>query len=490
MKVIHNKVWIVAGAVVFVVGGIVLAKDSIMMKISPEAYLMQAIEETRKIIEKENNTQGILKNIEFLNVQEGIVQEIDLKKKASTGMGYLDEMDLKYKLDIETLPTELAMDMCMEIGEEIFDFKGYICKDQIGINLSGMNDTYLYANGKTFSKDFNAWEVTQQCGLNHLPSSLNWDGLEQIKEDEYVVNIGQCFKEWYETNKEDITIETKEPVHKAGKKYNVISVQIDEDVVEDGLKEILDTIEEQMEEVIIAEYISHGYDVQSAKQASDEEFRQIKSELGNIDYHKGLEIECLIDSKERICEMIAEMELSTEYEEIELETDISFEGEKLMTDIVNMQLEMTVDGEKATVYSEYERNKTDKGAVEEELEVGVDVVNEKMIEMTFKNTTKKGDDNNTTLVEGSIELYADNEGEIIADYEADINVDKAKQVVVAQIESLDIDIMQRDSTAELVLEGEYMVTPLAKETVKPRNTKSLFELTLPEVEVLMEDIFY
>ena len=151
---------------------------------------------------------------------------------------------------------------------------------------------------------------------------------------------------------------------------------------------------------------------------------------------------------------------------------------------------MTVDGEKATVYSEYERDKTDKGEVEEELEVGVDVVNEKMIEMTFKNTTKKGDDNNTTLVEGSIELYADNEGEIIADYEADINVDKAKQVVVAQIESLDIDIMQRDSTAELVLEGEYMVTPLAKETVKPRHTKSLFELTLPEVEVLMEDIFY
>ena len=338
MKVIHNKMWIVAGAVVFVVGGIVLAKDSIMMKISPEAYLMQAIEENRKIIEKENNTQGILKDIEFLNVQEGIVQEIDLKKKASTGMGYLDEMDLKYKLDIETLPTELAMDMCMEIGEEIFDFKGYICRDQIGISLSGMNDTYLYANGKTFSKDFNAWEVTQQCGLNHLPSSLNWDGLEQIKEDEYVVNIGQCFKEWYETNKEDITIETKEPVHKAGKKYNVISVQIDEDVVEDGLKEILDTIEAQMEEVIIAEYISHGYDVQSAKQASDEEFREIKSELGNIDYHKGLEIECLIDSKERICEMIAEMELSTEYEEIELETDISFEGEKLMTDIVNMQL--------------------------------------------------------------------------------------------------------------------------------------------------------
>ncbi len=488
MQKINRNIGIIVGGIVLVGGSIVLAKDTLMMTFFPEMYLVQALSKTATSVSEASTFDGILSNIDFIDAKEGISQEITLNKKGSTGTMGGNNIPGKLELAMENLPTEMAMDVAIQVGEDAIAFKGYVAEDEMGFNMDGMDDTYVYINPATLSQDFNEWEVAKAYGFDELPDTFNWQGMQPLEEEASVEDGQQFFKDWYEVNQDGITVEVQEAVKKQGEKYNVIAITLDEEVTENILEDTLDQIKDIARQTMSAQYMSDGYTQYEAEQRAREAFKVIEDEVDELDFGKGLEVICLIDSKEHIREITTTLEVANAYGEMELEWALSFEGKERLTDVVESVLEVTSEGETLVLEVEYQADRPDKDTTQEVLAFTVEIDDMKVLELAFDNETQVSKEKNTERVEGSITFGDAGETQIACDYEIEVAVDETEKCILFTIEEVEMSLINWQGVTAFAMEGEWLIEPLDKETVKPTHTKNLFTYTSEEIEALIERV--
>ncbi|MGL5676203.1 MAG: hypothetical protein ACRDDX_07305 [Cellulosilyticaceae bacterium] len=474
---------IIMGVMLLVIGVPLFAGDAIMVQFMPQAYLTKAFAKTGEKIAKESELKNKALQMVDFNAEKALESAYTIGLKKVNGMPIsevatgLDKMALT--IEGKNNETQSLLGIGLQDGsEKVVALEIYQDEKEVGISLPPLMNEFLMAKTENFSENFNASELSRilEVTIPDMNLENTWNIQEVMKSEDFEKNIVQMSKDLVE----GVKVSYLGSAEVEGQKCKLVSFNVEEKAIKSFLNTYYQFI---LEDCGYEAYQKQVMQLQYAGYYTDEEINQmwnevkaeIKTVFDTMTFEDGITCEYAINSKEQIVKMLVTTDVGYEGEVLTVEADLSFKGEKYITDDIQFTMSFSDGTDTFECKVEATSNMAEK-TPEKNQEIVVSF-GEKgsadMLEITFKHTQNEDDQ----TIKGKLSLGFADEEELKLTYKGKLSYDAKQKLLEIDLSTVEGSFKDYygEYSAELYVKGKLQSVEQAD--LKPQNSKDLLAMT-------------
>ncbi|MGL4345810.1 MAG: hypothetical protein ACRCTE_11480 [Cellulosilyticaceae bacterium] len=485
-----------AGAVGMCVLVGALSANTIWAKVAPTSFIAKAGHNTLKALEEESKQRVEVMGIDVDKSQAAYEQQFEIKIKELFGEDAEDMRAVLGGSKISATATHSENQNLVDLN-----FKGangmglslslFGDEAQIGFRVKDLTKEYLMIDLENFAKKFNNSALIDVFYWDELPEDIALGGEEkaQFLEPETLLEL----QEMYVAAVKDSETKYEGKKDLQGQKVRQFSIVVPEDVVEELVIETFDSVmtDKNFEDYLMTMLMMDSYyTAQEIKEELVGVRKQFKEMAKSLDYGDGLELVMSVNKKNQLIYCESLMDIKNQYGRLKYEFEGGFLGKKVITDLIEGELVLTIDEQKVKGQFVYESNlgkKENELTQSMEMKLGDSQYTAFDISCETRYSPKLKEDNyqiDGKLVLGDEIAFALNgEGAIVEDQKQ-----KTLQVELDTLKFTAKDLSGYYEDMGVVGELQYHYAPIPVEDLAPSSKKDLFGMTEDELYSLVWDM--